>query len=130
VGVIPGGVRRAGDSVGGSLDDMGSAVLLVGEALTVACAVESVCVLISEDTPVNEALARMEEEGQEVAVVLASRGGVMGVVSREVLVRCVGQAAAGMLAGEGGGGGGDGGPAAAVPAAAKETEKASASTDG
>ena len=65
------------------------------EALTVACAVEGACVFLSTDMPLAEALATLDQEGQQSAVVLAPDGTVLGVVSRASLERCLAMQAAG-----------------------------------
>ena len=90
-----------------------------GQELLVAAALERSCLLVEAEMPVARALALMEADDQHVAVVLGEDGGVMGLVTRDVLEQCVAAAEAEAAAaaaasssgggssseGEGGGGG-------------------------
>ena len=54
---------------------------------SVACALEEACVLLTVDTSMTEALAVMDQVGQKIALVTNSDGAVVGVLTRESIVR-------------------------------------------
>lgn len=91
-----------------------------GQELLVSAALERSCLLVEAEMPVARALALMQADDQHVAVVLGEDGGVMGLVTRDVLEQCVEAAEAEAAPpgssssssegeGEGGGGGSGGG---------------------
>ena len=57
------------------------------EDVSVACALEEACVLLTVDTSMTEALNVMDEVGQKVALVTNADGAVVGVLTRESIVR-------------------------------------------
>lgn len=54
---------------------------------SVACALEEACVLLTVDTSMTEALQIMDEVKQKVALVTNEAGAVVGVLTRESIVR-------------------------------------------
>lgn len=54
---------------------------------SVACALEEACVLLTVDTSMTEALEVMDEVKQKVALVTNEAGAVVGVLTRESIVR-------------------------------------------
>jgi hypothetical protein len=77
LGALPGPVQLAAEAARG------------GQELLVAAALERSCLLVEAEMPVARALALMEADDQHVAVVLGEDGGVMGLVTRDVLEQCV-----------------------------------------
>lgn len=57
------------------------------EGASVACALEEACVLLTVDTSMTEALNVMDEVGQKVALVTNDEGAVVGVLTRESIVK-------------------------------------------
>ena len=57
------------------------------EGVSVACALEEACVLLSTDTSMTEALSIMDEVDQKVALVTNEEGAVVGVLTRESIVK-------------------------------------------
>ena len=57
------------------------------QSASVACALEEACVLLTVDTSMTEALGIMEEVGQKVALVTNDDGAVVGVLTRESIVK-------------------------------------------
>ena len=57
------------------------------DGASVACALEEACVLLTVDTSMTEALEVMDEVGQKVALVTNAEGAVVGVLTRESIVR-------------------------------------------
>ncbi|KAL3163044.1 hypothetical protein ABBQ32_009468 [Trebouxia sp. C0010 RCD-2024] len=55
--------------------------------VSVACALEEACVLLTVDTSMSEALQVMDEVKQEVALVTNDAGAVVGVLTRESIVK-------------------------------------------
>lgn len=61
------------------------------QGVSVACALEEACVLLSVDTSMTEALGIMDEVGQKVALVTNADGAVVGVLTRESIVQQLGK---------------------------------------
>lgn len=57
------------------------------DSASVACALEEACVLLTVDTSMTDALEVMDEVGQKVALVTNAEGAVVGVLTRESIVR-------------------------------------------
>lgn len=57
------------------------------EDVSVACALEEACVLLTVDTSMTEALSVMDEVGQKVALVTNKDGAVVGVLTRESVLK-------------------------------------------
>lgn len=55
------------------------------QSLMLACAADRGCLLLQENMSLTEALALMEEEGQTAAVVVGNNGGIVGLVSRDIV---------------------------------------------
>ena len=55
--------------------------------VSVACALEEACVLLTVDTSMTEALEVMDEVKQKVALVTNAAGAVVGVLTRESIVK-------------------------------------------
>ena len=55
--------------------------------VSVACALEEACVLLTVDTSMTEALEIMDEVDQKVALVTNEAGAVVGVLTRESIVK-------------------------------------------
>ena len=68
------------------LQSMDSSSAAMDDA-SVACALEEACVLLTVDTSMTEALEVMDEVGQKVALVTNADGAVVGVLTRESIVR-------------------------------------------
>ncbi|EFN59895.1 hypothetical protein CHLNCDRAFT_56435 [Chlorella variabilis] len=69
--------------------ELAAAAALSGTTLSVGSALERSCLLVEAHMPVPRALELMEADGQHVAVVLGEDGGVLGLVTREILEQCV-----------------------------------------
>ncbi|KAI3429266.1 hypothetical protein D9Q98_005363 [Chlorella vulgaris] len=94
--VLPeGGTSAAAAAVAGGTDkqvgaaELAAAAARSGRKLPVGDALERSCLLVEAEMPVGRALALMEADDQHVAVVLDSDGGVLGLVTREILEQCV-----------------------------------------
>ena len=57
------------------------------EGVSIACALEEACVLLTVDTSMTEALTVLDEVGQKVALVTNMDGAVVGVLTRESIVK-------------------------------------------
>ncbi len=57
------------------------------EGASVACALEEACVLLTVDTSMTEALNVMDEVGQKVALVTNDEGAIVGVLTRESILK-------------------------------------------
>jgi H+/Cl- antiporter ClcA len=55
------------------------------QSLMLACAADKGCLLLQENMSLTDALALMEEEDQTAAVVVGNRGGIVGLVSRDIV---------------------------------------------
>jgi CBS domain containing-hemolysin-like protein len=55
------------------------------QSLMIACAADKGCLLLQENMSLTEALALMDEEDQTAAVVIGSNGGIVGMVSRDIV---------------------------------------------
>jgi H+/Cl- antiporter ClcA len=55
------------------------------QSLMIACAADKGCLLLQENMSLSAALELMEEEGQTAAVVVGSNGGIVGMVSRDIV---------------------------------------------
>ena len=85
------GSSSGGGSANGSCDEVAPAeraktAARSGAAMPVACAS---CLLVESEMSVQRALDLMLAGDQHVAVVLGDDGGVMGLVTRDVLLECV-----------------------------------------
>lgn len=88
------GSSSGGGSANGSCDEVAPAeraktAARSGAAMRVACALERSCLLVESEMSVQRALNLMLAGDQHVAVVLGDDGGVMGLVTRDVLLECV-----------------------------------------
>lgn len=71
------------DKIFSSMDSTSEAM----DSASVACALEEACVLLTVDTSMTEALEVMDEVEQKVALVTNAEGAVVGVLTRESIVR-------------------------------------------
>ena len=59
------------------------------EELTAACALESACVILDVNTSLQDSLAALEEAQQTVAMVLSDSGAIVGVLTRDSILRAM-----------------------------------------
>lgn len=59
------------------------------DELTAACALESACVILDVNTSLEDSLAALEEAQQSVAMVLSDSGAIVGVLTRDSIIRAM-----------------------------------------
>lgn len=59
------------------------------DSLTAACAFENACVILAVNTSLKDSLAALEEAQQSVGMVLSDSGAIVGVLTRESIIRAM-----------------------------------------
>ena len=59
------------------------------DELTAMCALESACVILDVNTSLEDSLAALEEAQQSVAMVLSDSGAIVGVLTRDSIIRAM-----------------------------------------
>jgi H+/Cl- antiporter ClcA len=75
----------ASTSVFKSTASLSSSLDQTEQSLMIACAADKGCLLLQENMSLAEALRLMEQEDQTAAVVVGSSGGIVGIVSRDIV---------------------------------------------
>jgi H+/Cl- antiporter ClcA len=79
------GEATRGSTTSNSSASLSSSIDQTEQSLMIACAADKGCLLLQENMSLTEALALMDEEDQTAAVVIGSNGGIVGMVSRDIV---------------------------------------------
>lgn len=112
------------DSATAGPAQLAAAAARCGRELLVGAALERSCLLVEAEMPVQQALELMQADDQNVAVVLGEDGGVVGLVTRDVLEECVEAAAAQAAAASSSSSDSDAGSGGGGPGAGKRSRAA------